>query len=79
MASKTENMCMLLGHTGPRGGSGAALGLMKSHLTPRKIHKCSYCPFTTHCITNYKRHISAHTGDKPYAAITALTDLIQMI
>ncbi|XP_045582591.1 protein tramtrack, beta isoform isoform X22 [Procambarus clarkii] len=69
---------VVLSHTGQRVSSGGAMGLMKGHLN-RKIHKCSYCPYTTHCIINYKRHISVHTGEKPYAAITALTDLIQMI
>lgn len=75
----------MMGHSGQRAAPGGAMGLLKGHTTlvkghiNRKLHKCSHCPFTTHCITNYKRHISAHMRDKPYAAISALTDLIQMI
>ncbi|KAG0701728.1 RE1-silencing transcription factor [Chionoecetes opilio] len=33
----------------------------------RKVHQCPYCPYTSHFITNYKRHVYTHTGEKPFA------------
>lgn len=43
-----------------------AEALMKSN-SARKTHHCPYCPYTSHFITNFKRHVTTHTGVKPFA------------
>ncbi|KAK3886140.1 hypothetical protein Pcinc_009717 [Petrolisthes cinctipes] len=30
-------------------------------------HQCPYCSYATTAINNLKRHISVHTGEKPFA------------
>ncbi|KAK8744046.1 hypothetical protein OTU49_000980 [Cherax quadricarinatus] len=32
-----------------------------------KMHKCSYCDYTTYFTTNLRNHMRRHTGEKPYS------------
>ncbi|XP_050687079.1 broad-complex core protein isoforms 1/2/3/4/5-like isoform X7 [Eriocheir sinensis] len=45
-------------------GEGGA-GLTK-YQGSRKVHQCPYCPYSSHFITNFKRHVYTHTGEKPF-------------
>ncbi|CAL1299923.1 unnamed protein product [Larinioides sclopetarius] len=33
---------------------------------PRKVHKCSYCEYTTLKTSNLQNHLLVHTGQKPH-------------
>ncbi|XP_050687082.1 broad-complex core protein isoforms 1/2/3/4/5-like isoform X10 [Eriocheir sinensis] len=35
--------------------------------TPSKTHQCTFCPYQTPIISNFKKHARIHTGEKPFA------------
>lgn len=57
---------MEVNQEGQRDARGPTAGSKRGHKT-RKIHRCIYCSYASHFITNYRKHMSTHTGEKPYA------------
>nr|XP_027215437.1 zinc finger protein 513-like [Penaeus vannamei] len=55
-----------MNHEGQREARGPTAASKRGHKT-RKMHRCIYCPYASHFITNYRKHMSTHTGEKPYA------------
>ncbi|MPD04733.1 Transcriptional repressor CTCF [Portunus trituberculatus] len=48
------------------GVGGAPLGWVGGATTRRKVHRCSYCSYTTMYTTGLKRHLLTHTGERPF-------------
>ncbi|XP_064092617.1 protein tramtrack, beta isoform-like isoform X27 [Macrobrachium nipponense] len=47
--------------------SETAAYFLKSRPGRRKMHTCPYCPYTSCISTNLHKHITTHTGEKPFS------------
>ncbi|KAG0728452.1 Zinc finger protein 316 [Chionoecetes opilio] len=48
------------------GVGGAPRAWVGGAITRRKVHKCSYCAYTTMYTTGLRRHLLTHTGERPF-------------
>ncbi|XP_069944007.1 protein bric-a-brac 1-like isoform X12 [Cherax quadricarinatus] len=39
----------------------------RKSLTAMKLHRCPYCPYSSDVKTNLQKHVTTHTGEKPFA------------
>lgn len=51
----------------PGGGGGTSAEFWMVKMPRTKLHKCSFCDYTTMYSTGLTRHLRTHTGDKPFS------------